>query len=108
MITLKYLAVDGFRTEKTFSSLKEAQEFAVLWAGARCEVGRTYAITYDGVGRLTWTGVTAEELFPKEDSPVVPKSQYDEEIEAQLDPCPRCESDQEWTGNGFFCPSCQL
>ena len=50
MITLRYIAIDGYRQTRRFKTL----------AGA-C---KWYAVTDDGVGTLYADGVTLEALFP--------------------------------------------
>ena len=63
-IALRYLATDCASRRQTFKTLKGAQAFAHKWVGATPEIGSTYAVSGDGVGRITWEGCTARDLFP--------------------------------------------
>ena len=63
-ITVRYSAVDGYRARKGFASLQEAQKFAHKWVGDHPEIGGNYAISDDGVGKVTVSGTTLTELFP--------------------------------------------
>ena len=64
-ITVNYLAVDGSRKTRTFSSLDAAQQFAQRWVGEMPELGSNYAISADGVGRIMVQGALIRDLFPK-------------------------------------------
>jgi len=64
MITVRYSAVDGYSARKRFASLQKAQKFARKWVGDHPEIGRSYAISGDGVGKVTVSGTTLAELFP--------------------------------------------
>ncbi|WP_171181152.1 hypothetical protein [Ruegeria sp. HKCCD8929] len=66
MITVTYLASDGFTKTETFTTRSEAREFAVHWVGEHPEMGGTYAISGDGVGRITAEGISINDLFQKE------------------------------------------
>ena len=69
-IRLSYRAIDGYRLTRTYKTLAGARRFAWRWAGRHPEVGSTYAVTFDGVGRVDWSGtldgkpVTPEDLWP--------------------------------------------
>jgi len=63
-ITVRYSAVDGYSARKRFASLQEAQKFARKWVGDHPEIGSNYAISDDGVGKVTVSGTTLTELFP--------------------------------------------
>jgi hypothetical protein len=64
-IRVSYLAVDGYRKTSTFKTLAGAQRFAQKWVGATPELGSFYAVSPDGVGRVTCSGVNLSELFPQ-------------------------------------------
>lgn len=64
MIKIKYQAVDGYREGKSFMSLKGAQKYAHDRVGAHPEMGSYYAVSGDGIGKVTVEGVSLTELFP--------------------------------------------
>lgn len=69
-IRLDYVALDGASKHRTYKTLAGARRFAWRWAGRHPEVGSTYAVTFDGVGKVSWSGtldgkpVTPEDLWP--------------------------------------------
>jgi hypothetical protein len=63
-IRLRYSSVDGHAEEKTFSSVAEAQRFAHHWIGPHPEIGRGYAVSGDGIGKIEARGITLAALFP--------------------------------------------
>ena len=63
-ITVRYSSVDGYRETETFTSVKDAQAFAHNWIGAHPEIGSSYAVSDDGVGKITVSGASLAELFP--------------------------------------------
>ena len=63
-ITLSYAAIDGHFTQRAFTSLHEAQAFATDRVGGTPEVGTSYAVSADGVGRIDWEGCSASDLWP--------------------------------------------
>jgi len=66
-ITIRYTSIDRCHKTSTFKTLKGAQRFAYKWVGETPEISVTfqYAVSGDGVGKVTWEGCTAKELFPK-------------------------------------------
>lgn len=65
MIKVRYSSIDGFKKTKTFKTLKGAQKAAHYWIGAHPEIGSTYAVSGDGVGKVTLQGATLKEVFPE-------------------------------------------
>jgi hypothetical protein len=63
-IIVHYRSVDGCAIEETFHLLCDAQRFAHHWIGAHPEIGRGYAISGDGIGRIKAWGVSLAALFP--------------------------------------------
>lgn len=58
-------AVDGFAKTRTFKTLAGAQKFAQRYAGRGPEIGGGYyAISADGVCRITVDGAKLRDLFP--------------------------------------------
>lgn len=65
-ITVTYSSIDGCRMKRKFKTISGAQAFAHKYVGRYPEQGSTYAVSGDGVGKVTWTGCTSAELFPAE------------------------------------------
>jgi hypothetical protein len=66
MIKVYYSTIDGHSTAKSFHSLTEARAWAKYWVG-NPEIGSSYAISGDGIGKITCSGCTLYELFDQED-----------------------------------------
>ena len=64
-IRLRYRSVDGCTKKQKFTSLADAQRFAHHWIGPHPEIGRGYAISGDGIGKIEAAGVTLAALFPE-------------------------------------------
>lgn len=75
-IVVTYSAVDGARKVKTCKTLTVAQTFAATMVGETPDIGRSYAMSWDGVGKVSVTGCTLSDLFPTETpeatAPVIP------------------------------------
>ena len=65
MITVFYESIDGARQRRTFKTPEGARKFAVLKVGEHPEVGTGYAVSGDGVGKVTVEGCTIAALFAK-------------------------------------------
>jgi hypothetical protein len=83
-ITVRYSAVDGFRKTRTFKTLAGARKFAVERVGSNPELGRTYAVSFDGIGKVEVEGCTVAELFAQ-DVVVNPAEFTADEVDADLD-----------------------
>ncbi|TRD15772.1 hypothetical protein [Palleronia caenipelagi] len=66
MMTVIYESVDGCRREGKFSEIEDARTFAVKWVGHNPDIGGGYAVSADGIGKVTTEGLTLEELFEQE------------------------------------------
>lgn len=64
-IDVYYSTVDGYFKEKNFQSLADAQAFAQKYVGTHPEIGSSYAISADGVGKIEVDGAALEDLFPE-------------------------------------------
>ena len=62
-ITVRYSACDGARITRRFKTREGARRFAVKYVGEHPEIGFSYAISGDGVGKVTVSGCTLEDLF---------------------------------------------
>jgi hypothetical protein len=62
-ITVRYSSIDHFHKTRVFKTIEGAREFAVTYVGEDADIGMSYAVSFDGVGKVTVTGCTLEELF---------------------------------------------
>lgn len=62
-IKVRYSSIDGFSKRRSFKTIKAARAFAVRYVGETPELGSTYAVSFDGIGKVTVTGCTLRELF---------------------------------------------
>jgi len=66
-ITVRYSAIDGAKQTKKFSNVNAARAFAVDRVGAGAEVSRSgYAVSNDGIGKITVEGISIQELMSGE------------------------------------------
>jgi hypothetical protein len=63
MIKLRFTTLDGIRKTKRFKTLAGARKAAHDWVGKDADVGRFYAVSTDGVVKVTAEGCTLVELF---------------------------------------------
>ena len=66
LITVRYSSIDGYRKRCRFKTLAGARKFATKWVGAHPEIGSSYAICDDGLGKITVEGALIHDLFPQE------------------------------------------
>jgi hypothetical protein len=62
-ITVYYESIDGVSKRKTFSDLEKARKYAIQRVGKYPEIGHSYAVSGDGIGKIMVDGVTLKELF---------------------------------------------
>ncbi len=65
---ITYTSIDGFRKARTFKTLKAARKFALDYVGPQDVEGGYYAVSNDGVGKVTWSGLTRADLFGAPDT----------------------------------------
>lgn len=63
MIIVRYSSVDGFSQTRRFKTLKGARAFATKWVGDSPDIGRYYAVSFDGIGKIDVAGVSISDLF---------------------------------------------
>ncbi len=63
MIVLNFMGVDGSRWTRRYKTLAGARKRAQYHLGKFPEMGSFYAISGDGVVRVTCSGTTLNELF---------------------------------------------
>ena len=66
IITVRYRSLDGYSMTRRFKTLAGARKFAPKWVGAPPEIGSSYAICDDGIGKITVEGALIHDLFPQE------------------------------------------
>jgi hypothetical protein len=67
LIKVRYRSIDGYSETRKFKTLKGAQKKAHYWVGAHPEIGSNYAVSGDGVGKVTLMGATLKEVFPEQE-----------------------------------------
>lgn len=78
MIKVRYSSVDGAGKARTFQTVESARKFAVRYVGETPEFGSHYAVSGDGVGKVTVEGCTLAELFGRR----VEREPVEEDLEA--------------------------
>jgi len=64
-IHVTYQSIDHFTQTKKYRALSQARRFAQKWIGRHPEIGTSYAVSSDGVGKITVSGdATLNDLFP--------------------------------------------
>lgn len=64
-ITVRYLACDGSNSTRKYKTIEGARKYAQSMVGECPERGSFYAISGDGIGRITVSGATLNDLFPR-------------------------------------------
>lgn len=65
MIKVTYTSIDGGRKSRSYSTIEGAKKFAHTWVGPHPEIGSWYAVSGDGVGKITVSGASLRDLFPE-------------------------------------------
>ncbi len=92
-ITIRYTSCDRVSETRRYLTLAGAQRYAHGRVGEHPELGGWYAVSGDGVGKVTVTGITLARLFP---GPVEEAADHHCvacgcDIPAARDWCPACE-----------------
>ena len=64
-ITVIYDSIDGYHEERGCETIEGARAWAMHWVGECPELGRYYAVSADGIGKITVHGVTVRDIFPE-------------------------------------------
>jgi hypothetical protein len=64
-ITIRFSSLDGWRQTRKFKTLRGARAYAQKWVGEHPEIGSSYAVSGDGIGKVTVVGCTLAQLFPE-------------------------------------------
>ena len=75
-IKLHFTTLDGIRKTKRFKTLRNARKAAQEWVGTDADIGSYYAVSADGVVRVTVTGCTLADLFGPELKPEKPTEKF--------------------------------
>lgn len=70
-INVYYNTIDHYSKSGTFKTLKGARHFAQQWIGESPDIGYGYAVSFDGVGKITCSGCRLEDLFGPDPTPEV-------------------------------------
>ena len=62
-IKVTYTSIDRVRITRSFGTLAGARKFAANYVGHHPEIGCGYAISSDGIGKITVKGCTLANLF---------------------------------------------
>lgn len=81
MIKVRYSSIDRFSQTRSFATMAAARRFAQKWVGQNPEIGSHYAISGDGIGKITVTGATLAELFGADSSLPSSRTMTDQEAE---------------------------
>lgn len=84
-ITVRYSGIDRARIVRRFASIEAARKFAIKYVGAYPEIGCGYAVSGDGVGKVTVNGCTLTELFHAPANDCSPLSKLFDEYHASED-----------------------
>lgn len=63
--TVRYSTVDQVCETKRFTTIEAAREYAQRWIGRFPEIGWSYAISDDGIGKIEVRVARLADLFPE-------------------------------------------
>lgn len=63
-IKVTYRSVDGASMTRRYATLAGARKWAHEMVGEHPDMGSWYAVSFDGIGRVTVEGASLAELFP--------------------------------------------
>lgn len=64
-LKLIYSSIDGYRKVYPCASMAELRKLAYHWVGENADVGRYYAVSFDGIGKVEVEGCTIRDVFPE-------------------------------------------
>jgi len=65
VITIHYESIDGVHKFRHCETIDGARAWAMWWVGQYPEVGRYYAVSSDGVSKVTVSGCYIQDVFPE-------------------------------------------
>ncbi len=72
-IIVRYRSLDRYSERRVFKTLAGARRYAHKWIGAHPDLGRFYAVSEDGIGKIEVEGATLADIFPEEPTPPQPR-----------------------------------
>lgn len=63
-IVIRYTSIDGASEKRKYKTLFAAREWARKLVGAHPDCGSYYAVSDDGIGKVTVEGAKLAEIFP--------------------------------------------
>jgi hypothetical protein len=66
-IQVLYQAIDGYSETRGYATVEAAREWPQRMIGAHPDMGSHYAVSFDGVGKVSVAGCTLDDLFPPGD-----------------------------------------
>jgi hypothetical protein len=91
-ITVTYSAVDGVYDHRRYATLRNARTFAHKMVGHHPELGRHYAVSGDGIGKIAVAGCTLNELFPMETTNMTTETNIVEETAVTTTETPKAKA----------------
>jgi hypothetical protein len=76
LIKIRFSTIDGVARTHSFKTLAGARKFAADKVGPQDVEGGHYAVSNDGVAKVTWAGCTRSELFGEVAAPVAAEPGY--------------------------------
>jgi hypothetical protein len=64
-IRVRVETLDHLRKTRRFKTLEGARRFAQRWVGEAPDLGSWYAVSFDGIAKVTVSGATLADIFPK-------------------------------------------
>lgn len=63
-IAVRYSSIDNYSETRKFKTIDGARAYACKWIGPHPTLGTYYAVSDDGVGKITAAGIALSDLFP--------------------------------------------
>ncbi len=68
-ITVYYRAIDGYTETGLFTNLEDATVYAHNKVGVKADLGFNYAVSFDGVGKVTVVGCALTDIWKEQKCP---------------------------------------
>ncbi len=68
-IRIKYSSIDGARMARKFDTIEAAHRFAIRCVGEDHDIGRAYAVSADGIGKIEVSGVSLQDFLAPPPTP---------------------------------------
>jgi hypothetical protein len=91
IIRVCYSSIDRFRKVATFKTLAGARKFAQKWVGQHPEIGSHYAVSGDGVGKITVEGLLSDPQNPEVFNRAIRITDlFPAKLKSETPQCPEC------------------